>query len=67
MLRGDVVDCLAQVDWLISVFAPEFEEKLGEAEGSAQVVKLRRTDFVDFLKKRLADSLTTEVVIDSKS
>lgn len=67
MLRSDVVDCLTQVNGLVSVFAPEFEEELGEAKGSAEVVELRRADFVDFLQQRLADALATEVVVNSKS
>lgn len=67
MLGSDVVDCLTQVNGFVSVFAPEFEQKLGETKGSAEVIELRRTDFIDFLKQRLADALATEVVIDSKS
>lgn len=65
MLRSDVVDCLTQVNWLISVFAPKFQQELGEAKGSAEVVKLRRTDFIDFFQQWFADAFASEVVINS--
>ena len=67
VFRSDVVDCLSQVNWLISIFAPKFQQELGEAKGSAKVVKLRRTNFIDFFQEWLADAFATEVVIDSTS
>lgn len=46
MLCSDIVLGLSDIHWLELVLVPEFEEVLGESEGSSQVIDPRRDEFI---------------------
>ena len=62
---GDIVDCLAQVDWVETVLPPKFKQVLSETKGRTQVVQARWLHLVQFLAKRLPDSFSSEIVVDT--
>lgn len=67
MLSSDVVDCLSQINRLVTILSPEFKELLGKSKWSTQIFKSWWFDFIKFFQKWFSNSLTSKIIVSSKN